>query len=416
MKANDIKKDFIWNTTGTFISASTSFFFLIFVTRINGTDTAGIFTYAFTLTLLIQILGYYAGRVFQVTENSKKISDSDFIYNHMITSILMIVVGLVFSLIMKYSGLKFSLIILLVIYRAIEAFADTFYAIIQKANNLYKVGISFFLKGILSMISFLLIDIITKNLLLSVFSIIIVQLSVITLYDLKNLKSVKFKMNKFNYDNVKYIFKSGFFVFAFTVLNQYVINSPKYSIDTLLNNTDQTIYGIISMPATVMLLLSQFLIHPYITTLKECLNRNKMLEFKKIVNKLLYALIIFGIIALVGAYIVGIPVLEIVYGVKLNNYCLSLLKIIIGSTFFGLSFVISSSLVAMRIDKEQTGLYVIQCIISYLLCSLFINNYGLYGAFDGYLISMITLFIMYTILYNIKIKKIEKGVLNEKYL
>ncbi len=414
MKENNIKKDFLWNTIGTFISASTSFFFLIFVTRINGTDTAGVFTYAFTLTLLIQILGYYAGRVFQVTENNKNINDSDFIYNHMITSVLMIIVGLFFSLIMKYSGLKLSLIILLVIYRAIESLADTFYAIIQKANNLYKVGISFFLKGILSMISFLAIDLITKNLLLSVFSIIIVQLIVIFLYDIKNLKLVKFKMEKFNLDNVKYIFKSGFFVFAFTVLNQYVINSPKYSIDVLLNNTDQTIYGIISMPATVMLLLSQFLIHPYITTLKECLNTNKIIDFKKIVNKLLYALIILGILATIGAYIIGIPVLEIVYGVKLNSYCLSLLKIIIGSTFFGLSFVLSSSLVAMRVDKEQTGLYVIQCIISYILCSLFIKNSCLYGAFDGYLISMITLFIMYTILYNVKIRKIEKGVFNEK--
>lgn len=405
----DLKKDFFWNTLGTFINASTSFFFLIFVTRLNGTNIAGIFTYAFTLTLLIQIIGYYAGRVFQVTETSKKITDSDFVYNHLITSIMMIVVGLAFSLIMRYSGLKLYLIILLLIFRAMESFIDTFYAIIQKSNYLYKVGISFFLKGISSMISFFTIDYITHNVLLSVLSIIIVQLIIILIYDCKNLSLINFKLKKLNYSNLIYIFKSGFFIFLFTVLNQYVINSPKYSIDALLTNNDQTIYGIISMPATVMLLLSQFLIHPYINSLKLCLIENRNSDFKKIVNKLLYILIFLGVLAAFGAYVIGIPVLEFVYNVKLNNYCLSLLKIIIGSTFFGLSFVLSSSLIAMRVDKEQTIIYIFQCIISYLLNIFFIKLNGIYGAFDGYIISMVTLFIMYLILYNVKIQKYKTG-------
>lgn len=408
MKKNNLKKDFFWNTVGTFVNASTSFFFLIFVTRINGTNVAGIFTYAFTLTLLFQIIGYYAGRVFQVTERNSSISDSDFIYNHIITSLLMIIIGIFYSLFMHFNGIKLYLIIIFLIFRAIESLVDSFYAVIQKSNNLYKIGISLFLKGILSILLFFFVDLLTHNVLLSVFVISIVQIIIIILYDIKNLKNLNFKLAKYNYNNVKYIFKSGFSIFLFTVLNQYVINSPKYTIDSLLSYTDQTVYGIISMPATVMFLLSQFLIHPYIVFLNDCLSKNNMINFRKIVNKLLFIIVIFGIFASILSYLIGIPVLEFVYGISLNNYRFGLLKIIFGSIFFGLSFVISNSLIAMRVKKEQTFIYVIQCLISYFINICFIKVNNIYGAFNGYLVSMITLFIMYIILYTIKINKYKR--------
>ena len=41
------KKNIIWNTIGAGANAFTSLILAILVTRINGADTAGVFTYAF---------------------------------------------------------------------------------------------------------------------------------------------------------------------------------------------------------------------------------------------------------------------------------------------------------------------------------------------------------------------------------
>ena len=162
------------------------------------------------------------------------------------------------------------------------------------------------------------------------------------------------------------------------------------------------------MPATVMLLLSQFLIHPYLTTLSDYLTKNNYIDFKKNVNKLIKYLSVIGVIAIIGAYLIGIPVLQVIYGVDLHEFRLSLSKIIIGSTLFGISFIISSALVAMRIDKEQTIIYMIQCVICFVLNYFLIKKISIFGAFDGYILSMITLLIMYYVLYKTSLNKMMK--------
>lgn len=68
---NNLKKNFGWNTIGVSLNALTSLFYMIIVTRINGTSEAGVYTYAFSIALLIQTIGTYSGRIFQVSEKAK---------------------------------------------------------------------------------------------------------------------------------------------------------------------------------------------------------------------------------------------------------------------------------------------------------------------------------------------------------
>ena len=52
MKKNNNNKNFIWNSLGLSAYVFVSFFLLVIVKLINGTETAGIFTYAFSLCTL----------------------------------------------------------------------------------------------------------------------------------------------------------------------------------------------------------------------------------------------------------------------------------------------------------------------------------------------------------------------------
>ena len=117
---NNIKKNFIWNTIGSFTNAMTSLVFLIIVTRINGVDDAGIFTFAFSTACLLYILGLYSGRTYQVTENNEKIFDSDYINTRLFTSSLMIILVIIFSVIKGYSLFKIIVMVLLVIGRILS--------------------------------------------------------------------------------------------------------------------------------------------------------------------------------------------------------------------------------------------------------------------------------------------------------
>ena len=64
----NFKSNFIWNILGTGLNAFNSLFFMICVTRINKTTNAGIFTLAFSTACILNVIGTYAGRVYQVTD------------------------------------------------------------------------------------------------------------------------------------------------------------------------------------------------------------------------------------------------------------------------------------------------------------------------------------------------------------
>lgn len=162
------KKNIIWNTIGAGTNAFTSLVLSILVTRMNGEDLAGVFTYAFATACLLYVMGVYIGRTYQVTDVENKYCPSDYVYNRILTCGMMIVFAILFVIIKQYDLFKSTIMILLVCYKAVEAFSEVFYAIIQRKNELYKVGISLTIKAIVGIFLFLILNLLTHNLIISI--------------------------------------------------------------------------------------------------------------------------------------------------------------------------------------------------------------------------------------------------------
>lgn len=404
MKNDLMRKNFFWNIIGSAFNAFNSLFFMIIVTRINGVDTAGIFTFAFSTALLLYIIGIYSGRIYQVTDDDENISNSDYIYSKIFTCLIMIVIGIIFCLMKRYNFLKIMIILGLTIYKALEAFSEGLYAIIQEHNQLYKVGISLFSKSIISLISFILVDLITKNIIISIACIILSNVIVIWLYDLNNLKKIKFKMDKFHYNILKKILINGFSAFAFVFLTQYVFNASKYVIDEALSNKSQMIYGIIIMPATAIMLFGQFIIQPFLLSLKESLKESKK-KFLKMTIILSMVIIVGGLVGLIFIYFFGIQLLNMLYGINLKKYLKDLLIIVIGAILYEVTAVLSTSLITMRSTFSQLVVFIIISIFAFFTSYILVNKYALFGASLAYLLSMLALIILYIITFIIVFKK-----------
>lgn len=401
---SNMRKNFLWNIIGSTLCAFNSLFFMIVVTRINGEDVAGLFTFAFSTACLFYIIGIYSGRTYQVTDNDKLVSDSDYIYSKFITCLIMIIAGITFCFFKNYNSSKFMVILGLTIFKSLEAFSEGIYAIIQKNEQLYKVGISLFFKAVIGLFIFIIIDLFTKNILYSVLGVIFINLLIIILYDLKNLEVVGFKLKRFNKLSIKTILIGGFYTFAFTILTQYVINAPRYSIDNFFADKYQTIFGIIIMPSTLIALLAQFVIQPYLTKLKESLSLSKR-EFNKVTMKLSLSLFLMGIVCIVVAYFLGIPVLEFVYNIELSDYLLELLMIIFGATLYGITVVLSSSLIIIRNTFSQLIIFLIVTVFDLVFSDILVKKYLIMGASSTYLLTMLLLLILYIIIYVIGLKR-----------
>lgn len=411
-KNKQFRKNFIWNIIGTGFNAFNSLFFMISVTRINGVENAGIYTIAYSTACILYMIGIYAGRIYQVTENNKKITDKDYIFNRVISCSAIIFISFVFVIIRGYDLYKSSIFIILAVYKALEAFCDVLYGIFQKNDFLDKAGKSSFIKALISVVVFIVVDIVTKNLILACSSIVIVYIIVIVFYDMVQSRKFINKKETGNIRNALSIFKGGFFPFAVSFLGVYITNAQKYSIDSFMTEDIQAIFGIIIMPSTIMGLLAQFLIHPYLNVIFNLYKDKKYKAIKKILYKIILVILVIGIGVSILGYILGTPILGLVYGVDLSNYSVSLLIILIASTFYTMAGIISPILITMRYTFIQFIIYMIVAIFELILSNIMVNKFGFDGAIWAYLMTMILYFIIFYFvamkIINKKSKELEK--------
>lgn len=401
---DNTKKNFIWNMIGTTINAFNSLFFMIMATRINGIDDAGIFTFAFSTALLFNIIGVYSGRVYQVTDKTEA-TDKDFIISKVITCFVMLIVSILFVLVNNYSFYKSSIILLLCFLKMLEAFSETIYAIFQRKDSLYLTGISLTLKSLINLFIFFIIDLLTHNLVIAIIGMIITYGLIMIFYDYINIKKKIDIQKEYKKERIITILKKGVGAFIISFLTLYLINSSKYVIDYLLVEKYQTIFGILLMPATVILLFTQFIIHPFLNLITDCVHDKKYDDLKKIIFKFLGVMILFGIVVVIVAYFLGIPVLELIYGISLNNYKKGFMVIMIGGVLYGMSSILSSILIAMRHLNIQIIIYSVVAIAITAIEYFLINIYGVMGACYAYFIMTFIVLIMFLVATFIFIKR-----------
>lgn len=396
---NNTKKNVIWNMIGTTANAFNSLFFMIIVTRINGLKDSGVFTLAFSLACLFCFIGNYEGRVFQVTDVKQDFSNKEYIVHRISSCILMMVTVLIYCLIMKYDAYKMSITFALCFMKCCEVFSDVFYGVLQKNDNLELVGKSLFFKSIASILVFVLLDIATKNLLLSCVGLDLIWLVVLFLYDIPKTKKLIHQEEKISLTNIIKLYKDGFFSFSILFLGVYLVNAQKYALDGVVVESLQAIFGIVLMPATIISLACQYLLQPILNTIANLYALGQKKEFNILIFKSSLLVLAFGFACVIGAYLLGIPVLNILYGVDISDYKLCLILIIVGAIFYSLSTLVSAALTTIRHTFVQFIVYSVTSLFALFVSKLFIIKFSLIGASFAYLLCMFIQFLLYLFIY-----------------
>lgn len=407
MKNKNNTKDFIWNATGLTLNACNSLFFLIVVRFVNGLDVAGIFTYTFALCIFLYTFIIYYNRSFQVSDTKNKFSFNKYLTCRIITSIISLVFILIFALINHFSFLEIGIVLLLTSFRIVEAISDCFYGAIQKKHQLFKTGISLSLKAILGLLFFLIIDLLTKNLLLALLALVIVNLALFFLYDIRVYRKLYTDRIKLDFTHLKPIFKACLPIFIFSALAIYLSNCQKYILPYFESDEIQAIFGILIMPATVLSLVGSYLINPFINLFSHHHEQKDYTSYIKSTKKLLISMGGIGALALLVCYFIGIPLLELIFQLNLSAYQGALMLIVLASIFYAMTMIFSSLLTILGENRRQTYLYFIAALIATAMAIILIPLSGIFGAVYSFLISSFVLVVLYVCLLQLKLKKVK---------
>ena len=81
---------------GSLVESILSAVLLMFCTRLNGTEIAGMFSISFATATILNAIGDFGIRIYQVTDTNRKYKFSDYLLSRIVVVTLMVIIGLIF--------------------------------------------------------------------------------------------------------------------------------------------------------------------------------------------------------------------------------------------------------------------------------------------------------------------------------
>lgn len=393
------KKNFFWNMAGSLCNAFSSMILLIVVNRVNNAYDGGIFSLGFATAQMMTTIGTLEVRNYQSSDINEEFSFNDYFSFRIFTCSIMIIFSVFYVFANGFSLEKIVLTILLCLYKTVEAFFDVFEGFYQQKDRIDYSGKSLFFRVIISTAVFILVLIGTHNLALSVSFMFLSALIFSIIYNKyiteKNWTKFHFVYQK---DKWKKLLLNCLPLATGAFIILYMGNAPKYAVDEKLGPELQNIFSIIFMPAFVVNLFSLFAFRPMLTSLAREWNSNNLKGFLTILVKAFIWLIMITIVCLSGAYLLGVPVLSILYKVDLSAYKIDLILIMIGGSINAFSTILRFTLTVIRKHISSLWGYLIALLFTVCFCPYLVEKNALFGASLSYILSMTVLSIVFLVI------------------
>lgn len=403
------KSEIIWNTLGSFVESLLSAVLLMFCTRLNGTEIAGMFSISFATATILNAIGDFGIRIYQVTDTNRKYKFGDYLLARVFVVITMVIIGILFVNISGYTAEKLWICIALIMFKVIDNLSETYQGEFQLRNRLDLGGKSMVIRVSSSLIVFFITDVITKNVIFSCITFVLTNLTLFLLWDVRILSKFQKLEIKYDKNNIKEILLECLPLAISTGLSLYIINATKYAIDNFGDYTMQTYFNVIYMPTFVINLVSAFVIKPFLKPFGDLWNSKEYLKFIKSISLIILILAGATICIDIACALLGVPVLSFIYGIDLSPYKMEMILLVISGFFYASATVMLYALSTIRKQKLTTIAYIITSVIALIASNICVNKWQMKGAIVSNMITTVTLFVLLVIFFLYELKKSKMG-------
>ncbi len=403
------KSEIIWNTLGSFVESLLSAVLLMFCTRLNGTEIAGMFSISFATATILNAIGDFGIRIYQVTDTNRKYKFGDYLLARAFVVITMVIIGILFVNISGYTAEKLWICIALIMFKVIDNLSETYQGEFQLRNRLDLGGKSMVIRVSSSLIVFFITDVITKNVIFSCITFVLTNLTLFLLWDVRILSKFQKLEIKYDKNNIKEILLDCLPLAISTGLSLYIINATKYAIDNFGDYTMQTYFNVIYMPTFVINLVSAFVIKPFLKPFGDLWNSKEYLKFIKSISLIILILAGATICIDIACALLGVPVLSFIYGIDLSPYKMEMILLVISGFFYASATVMLYALSTIRKQKLTTIAYIITSVIALIASNICVNKWQMKGAIVSNMITTVTLFVLLVIFFLYELKKSKMG-------
>lgn len=393
---NTQSKSFIWNTINSGLNAGMSALLLMIVNRGFGESNAGVFALAFSIAQLMVSIAYFEVRSYQVTDVNDKYSNSDYFMFRVFTCLATMIVSVGYVFVKGYSLSECALILWLCLLKMYDAIEDYYIAVYQKEGLLYVGTRRSSIRLLISMGIFVVAIILGANMLTSTIICVVISGLIVGYWFIAKENQRLHLSYKINLHAMKGICVECFSLFAGSYLLIYIGNAPKYAIDQFMEAQYQTYYGILYTLSFVINLFSGFVFKPLLGDMATYYHEDKK-KYSKLIIKMFLILTVISLGIVGMGWLIGIPVLNVVYAVDLTPYVKEFIIILCGGSVAAFSIIVYYMLTIMRYQQWMIVGYGVTAVAAYFLSPIMVERNGIMGASLAFLLFSVIRMVVFVI-------------------
>lgn len=394
------KQIYFWNLLGNIWAAAISVLLLMLTSRLLPANLADEFSVAYSLGHLWVVIGLFQVRNYQATDVQFTHSFESYLQARFITVLAMIlsIIPYLFLTTHQQALDNYVFIFLMVVYRMWDAVSDVFQGLCQQHERLDIAGKSMVFRYSTTVLIWLVTLILTHSLTLSIASLAIWNGICVYIFDYLPSRAILLIQWRKLFSGAVIrealaILKACVALFINGFILVYIFNEPKIVIELglkqgWLQEGMQRDYNILFMPVFFMSLCI-LVLRPLITKMAQYWSSQQTCLFYQTLRQIILALCLGGIVVTALAYVIGIPILSLIFGVQLAGYEKVLALLVLSGIFYAIAIVLENVLTILRKQKYMLFVYIVLLIQSKILTYPLIQHYQLLGASIGFLLNMV---------------------------
>lgn len=405
------KEKFFWNMMGSLANALASVMLLICVNRMLGGVNGGIFAFAYSNAQLMLTIGQFEARQYQATDVTEKYRFRDYWTLRVFTCVLMLVctvgyIGWNRFILSREAG---AVILLLSLFKMVEAYADVYGGYFQQKDRIDLSGKLFFIRVTVSSAAFVIVAWVTKKLVLASAALPVTSLLLFLLCDKRLSLSVK-TGGKGSVLGAGRLARDVFPLFLQAFSLMYINNAPKYAINRICSPEIQNVYNILFMPTFAINLFSIFIFRPMLLDVARQWEAGDMKRFGRTVGTVSGAVGLVALTILAAAWLLGIPVLTLLYGIDLRAQKGAFMLAMTAGGISAFATLMYNLITAMRCHKWLFIGYGSAVLCALVVSGPLVVSYGIYGGIFAYTLSVSILAATYSGIFFWGIRKKKKSL------
>lgn len=400
VKPLSIKQNMLWNTVGSLTNLGCQWIITVLIVRMSEDfNAAGVYSLAVSVFTMFSQIAQYRTYTIQVSDVSKENTAGEYLSFRLLTCSIALAVIMVYSAFTCRSETLIA-ILLFSLYKIAGLVIDVFHASDQVARRMDYIGKSLILQGLGSLVSFVLIYGVTGCLELTLLVMLLMTLLVALLFDIR--KTGKIADLRIGITPVKAIHL--LVSCAPVVLAGIAISSasslPRQYLSFTCGDSALGIYTSVAAPVAVIQMGASYIYNPLMGYFSEAYADKDFNKFRRLMISAIVGILVVGVVASFGLFLLGTPLLVLVYGASIADYSYLLQPLVLCAVLTGAMWFINDLLIALR-NFKATFLGSAGALVAAVLTMVWAQSaFGLNGVTISTSISCLAgLVIMVTSLY-----------------